>query len=550
MIPSPNFGGGIFYIVSMKKLCFILVLIAFITCQSNGQNYQINWQNCFGGSDGDYAHGIVKNADGGYMILGFTHSTDGDISFNHGYNDVWLVKTDNTGNMLWERTYGGSMGEAGYGILKKNDNAYYILAATNSTDGDISYNPYPNSVSYWIIKIDSVGEIIWERIYGGDTGPDYVQTGIVTNDGGLVAFGFTGSWDGDVSEFFGFYDWWMLKLDSLGNKEWDRSFGATNADYGMAIIQTLDGGYLLGGSARVLETGNILCDNHYEDLDAVLIKLDTDGNTEWQQCFGGSESEQISGLYEAIDGYVFVANTSSNDGDVSGLHGLPGLDYDIWLVGVDFFGNLIWQKCLGGTGGEFAKNIFPTEKGGYQIIGSTESNDGDVSGNHSIGEDIWIIEVDSAGNLLKQQCIGGAGGEIVWHGVHKHNDHRFTIACETDYGPSYDVECDIAQFDWGTYWVFEISDSTVGMQEQRIDENSLIVYPNPTSNEITIRYRIPDPGYRVLIYDLYGRKQDEIIIPKGQEQIRIDVSGYPAGVYMAVLKSGDGVVARGKVVKR
>jgi len=487
------------------------------------------------------------------MIIGRTASDDGDISYNHGAHDVWLVKTDNTGNMLWERTYGGSLGETGYGILKKNDNAYYILAATNSTDGDISYNPYPNSVSYWIIKIDSVGEIIWERIYGGDTGPDYVQTGIVTDDGGLVAFGFTGSWDGDVSEFFGFYDWWMLKLDSLGNKEWDRSFGSTNADYGMAIIQTTDGGYLLGGSARVMEVGNIQCESYHEDGDAVIIKLDALGNVLWQQCYGGSEDEFVSAFFETESGFLVLANTESADGDVTGFHGFPGLgDYDIWLLEIDFSGNLIWQKCLGGTDSESAKNIFPTQNGGYQIIGNTSSNDGDVSGNHSINErrDIWIVEIDSIGNILKQQCIGGAGGEIVWHGVHKHNDHHFVIAAETQGGPSYDVTCDF--FNLGgrpRYWVFEISDSTVGVHEQRQEENRLLIFPNPAGDEINCQLSIVNCQLSMFIYDLYGRKQDEIIIPKGQEQIRIDVSGYPAGVYMAILKDDKEVVARGKFVK-
>ncbi len=539
----------------MKNLFFLFVLIALITCQARSQDFQINWQNCFGGSYKDVPEDVVKNADGGYMILGATESTDGDISFNHGSDDVWLVKTDSNGDMLWEKTYGGTNWDGGRCILKYNDNTYFILAVTQSSDGDITFDPYPGSPDYWIVKIDSNGNILWDKIYGG-TWFDNILNGIVTNDGGLVAFGFTESDDGDISEFFGFRDWWMLKLDSLGNKEWDRSFGSTNADYGMAIIQTSDGGYLIGGSARVLDGGNILCDNIHEKVDAVLIKLDPYGNTEWQQCYGGSESEQIDALYEIDDGYILVSSTSSNDGDVSGLHGLAGLDYDIWLVKVDFEGNLLWQKCLGGTDSEFAENIFPTQNGGYQIVGSTESNDGDVSGNHSINDrsDIWIIEVDNAGNLLKQQCFGGVTNEIVWHGVHKHNDHRFVIAAETQGGPSYDVSCDFNDLGDSRYWVFEISDSTVGIQDEGIGSwgelGRMELYPNPATTELQLRFSILDFRSSIFIYDLYGRKQDELIIPKDQSQTRVDVSNYPSGVFIVVLNSVNGNLMRGKFVKR
>ncbi len=442
----------------MKKITILLLLI-FNFALLFSQNYQITWQKCFGGSEQDNAEDILKIPDG-YLIIGWTESYDGDISFNNGGSDGWIIRTDSTGNITWEKTYGGTKGDNFFRIFGDNNGNYFILGASNSSDGDVSFDPYTDSWDLWILKIDIEGNIIWDKIVGGSYG-DNIWNGSPTLDGGVIATGWTYSNDGDVSVNYGGGDTWTVKLSPDGEVEWDYTIGTDWIDKGQAAIQTSDGGYLISSNSIILEDGigNITCIPHsYGWMDGVLFKLDSNLNVQWQHCYGGSNSDGIFGITEIEDGYVISAGTSSNNGDVSGFHG----ENDNWIVKLDFEGNIIWQKCLGGSRYEFTSNSIESNDHNLTIVGGTSSNDGDVSGNHSLSEydyDIWFVKLSSEGVLLSQQCFGGAGNEELYFGVVKKSDNDYVIAAQTDYGPSFDVGCAPHGGYWDKdFWVFEIKD--------------------------------------------------------------------------------------------
>ena len=462
----------------MKKIAVLLFLIG-MSHQIFPQTFQLEWQQCYGGSEPDKARDIIES-QGGLYIVGNTISNDGDISYNHGEGDGWLIKTDNIGNILWEKTYGGSNGEYFMRILPTSGNNYYLLGSSASSDGDITNDPYPGSIDYWVVKIDSSGNILWERILGGGI-LDQLWTGTITDDGGIVAFGWTGSQDGDVTVNYGAYDMWMVKLNSEGEKEWDFSIGTDDFDYGFAIIQTSDGGFLVGGASTIGNGGNLTCEPFNYNAEAILVKLDADRNIEWQQCYGGSDHDGIGGLLEIDDGYIFLAYAGSNDGDISGWHG----EDDIWVVKIDFSGSIIWQNPLGGSRYEGALYIDQTIDGNFIVVGMTQSNDGDVSGNHSMSEydyDIWIAKLSSDGELLSQQCVGGVGWESLYFGVIKKSDNNFVIAGQTNWGPSYDVQCTPHGVE--DFWVFEIKDTTTGINDMTAVQEKLKVYPNPARDYV------------------------------------------------------------------
>ena len=443
----------------MTKLVFTFYLVC-LSFQTYTQNYQITWQQCLGGSEIDYAMDIVKINDN-YLMAGICTSDDGDITYTHGNGDGWVIMIDSTGNILWQRNYGGSLGDWFVKIVPTDNDEFYLIGLSGSSDYDISFDPYPGSYDYWIVKIDLEGNIIWDRIVGGNSG-ETIWSGFGTSDGGVVAYGWTDSDDGDVSQYYGLSDSWMIKISSDGEIEWDYTIGTDWVDVGQAAMQTSDGGYLIGCNADMLgnNTGNITCTPHSTGfMEAVLFKLDSNLNLEWQHCYGGSDDDGITALMEVSDGYVFGAFTRSNDGDVSGLHG----ESDIWIVKIDFVGNVVWQNPLGGSRSEYIPTLLKTEDENIIIPGYTRSNNGDVTGNHSMSEydyDIWFVKLSSEGELLSQQCIGGAGSEELYFGVVKKSDNNFVIAGYTDYGPSYDVAC-APHGDLGTdkdWWVFEIKD--------------------------------------------------------------------------------------------
>jgi hypothetical protein len=188
---------------------------------------------------------------------------------------------------------------------------------------------------------------------------------------------------------------------------------------------------------------------------------------------------------------VFLAIRWVRDGDVSGFHGIPGdpLGSDIWVVKIDFSGNIIWQKCLGGSKGEHARNIFQTEDSGFMVIGQTKSNDGDVVGFHGVAGynyDIWMVKLSNLGELEWQKCLGGDGEEEIYHGVVKKDDYDYVIAGSSDY-PSGDVVCNL--HGWDDYWIFEINDSTSGFIETQKRQKEILVYPNPAKDYVTFEFK-------------------------------------------------------------
>jgi hypothetical protein len=274
------------------RYLFMLASLLF-SISAVPQNLPLVWQGCFGGSKPDKANDVIEVEDG-YLIVGVARSDDGDVSYLHGGDDGWLIKTDFDGNLIWEKTYGGSYGEGFGRIFPSQDGNYYLIGGSSSSDGDITNDPYPGSTDFWIVKIDATGEIIWDRIVGGNM-LDQVWTGAITTDGGVVALGWTGSNDGDVSDWFGLYDIWMVKLNSEGEVVADRSLGTSSFDWGVAMVETSDGGFLLGGGSGVGTGGNITCEPYgNDDSDAVFFKLDADLNIEWQSCYGGTDDDVVS----------------------------------------------------------------------------------------------------------------------------------------------------------------------------------------------------------------------------------------------------------------
>jgi hypothetical protein len=515
----------------------------------SAQSFNIEWQGCFGGSDWDTSRDILM-LDDGYFIIGSTRSYDGDVSYNHGPADGWLIKLSNTGELLWDKSYGGSSGESIYRIFPAGQDNYYLIGVSGSSDGDISNDPYPDSGDLWLLKIDAEGNIIWEEIYGGN-GWEQIPTGVTTSDGGLVALVWSSSSDGDISMHYGLWDAWMIKVNSEGEKQWDFTLGSPGQDVGQAIIQTSDGGFLVGISSILFEGGNITCTPHNTDNSvAVLVKLDANLNIEWDRCYGGSNSDIVTSLVELTDGFLIGASSMSNDGNVSGNHG----DSDIWIIKVDFDGNILWQKCYGGYKFDDLRNIHLLDNEEVVITSASSSNSGDVTGNHSISEydhDIWVLKINNEGDLLWQHCFGGIMDEKLWFGFHYKSENNFVIAGQTDYGPSFDVGCTPHGGNGvdRDFWVFEVKDTTVYVNEVPAIE-ALKVYPNPAKDYVCFEYtnHLAHQGLCLELINTNGILIESIFFYPSETLKVWDTRGISPGIYFYRFKSGGVVLERGKVI--
>ena len=304
----------------------------------------------------------------------------------------------------WQKCYGGTSTEKAFAMQPTTDGGYVLTGYTESWDGDVTMNH--GLYDLWVVKVDSVGDLQWQRSLGG-TRYDRAAAIQQTSDGGYIVAGITDSNDGDVSgnHSTNQYDAWVVKLNASGGIQWQKCLGGTNGDQAEDISQTTDGGYLLAGITMSLD-GDASGGHGLQD--GWLVKLGATGNIEWQKCLGGTNGDWVNSVLQTSDGgYIATGTTQSNDGDVFGGHG----DNDAWVVKLDATGNIQWQKCLGGTGSEQAYSTLQTSDGGYILVGTASSNDWDVSGNHGSG-DCWVVKLDGAGNMQWQKCLGGTDADF------------------------------------------------------------------------------------------------------------------------------------------
>jgi hypothetical protein len=390
------------------RLPMVIILCLALACHKHDSFIQPPFSKVYGGSGGDAGYSIVTNAEGGYMLAATSYSNDGDVSGNRGMTDIWLVNVGRTGNILWQKSFGGSRSESVSSIVKSADGGYVIAGSTQSNDGDVTGTH--GSIEFilwdaWVIKVDKAGNLLWQKALGGSS-IDNALSITRSADGGYVVAGYTQSNDGDGGNNHGIpADAWIIKLDGIGNVVWHKAYGGTNHDMAHSIIAT-GSGYLITGQT---ESNNGDVSGNHGSADAWLFKLDGSGNLLWQKTFGGSRADHGRSVATGSDdGYILAGFTNSNDGDVSGNHG--GF-YDAWVVKVDNNGNKLWQKAIGGSGGEEAKSIVSIPHVGYTFAGTSTSNNGDASGNHGRG-DAWIVLMDESGNILGQKSHGGSGDDL------------------------------------------------------------------------------------------------------------------------------------------
>jgi len=390
------------------KLFQFLLLAFFLTPKVYAQpGPMIDWQKCLGGTGNDQAGRIIQTSDGGYIFAGGTESNDGDVSGSHGNRDIWVVKLTAAGVIQWQKALGGSGFDLGGSIIQTSDGGFVVVGFTKSNDGDVTGNH--GGADAWIIRLTASGSIAWQKTYGGSA-DDEAGTIIQTSDGGYAVAGITASNDGDVKGNHGAVDGWLLKLDTLGNIQWQKTLGGSDTDNISSIVQTADGGYVLAGMTKSND-GDV--SGNHGGKDGWVMKLDSTGAIQWQKTIGGSGDDEFFSLVRTSDGgYAVAGQSTSNDDNVSENHG----GTDGWVVKLNTSGSIQWQKTLGGSNVDHLYSLIQTNDGGYAATGFTNSNDGDVKGNHG-SEDAWVVQLTSEGTLEWQNPLGGtsddAGSSII-----------------------------------------------------------------------------------------------------------------------------------------
>ncbi|MCF6131832.1 T9SS type A sorting domain-containing protein [Flavobacterium wongokense] len=504
----------------MKK---ILLLLFSINCFAQAPT--LEWQKYFGGSKADEARCIKHTSDGGYIVGAYTFSNDGQVSGLHGtIEDFWVVKLAADGTIQWQKTFGGTGDEEIYSIAQTTDGGYIIAGyATYPNDGDVTgvhSNDYRED--FWVIKISSTGNLEWQKALGGslnEVARDIKQT----PDGGYIVIGSTISNNFDVSGLHGTYnDAWVVKLSATGIIEWQKTYGGSNYDYGRSITLSADGGYVFTGGSKSTD-GDLLglqASNTYTNM--WVVKISSTGTIQWQRIMqGGSEGYKInttsSGEYIILGSANHTAPFPSNGNGYNGI------------LKLDAAGTVLWARTYGNNGASVQfGNIMQANDGNYVFSTSVSSATGDVADFNGMG-DIWVVKLNAQnGNILWQKSVGRSDAYTYAHYLDQTNDNGYilsgNIVTSTTFPGFHGGGADA--------FVAKLSADSLSMNE--FNPYQLAIYPNPGKD--IIKFESPDNAImdKCIITDLTGK----IIITQTERINQIDIGNLSIGMYFIQAFSG------------
>ncbi|WBV61943.1 T9SS type A sorting domain-containing protein [Chryseobacterium camelliae] len=477
----------------------------------------IEWQRTYGGTSADTHMDVQQTSDGGYIHIGASISNNGDVTGNHGNVDIWVVKTNASGDILWQKSLGGTSYDQGSSIRQTSDGGYILAGTSNSNNGDVTGNN--GNKDYWVVKLNATGNIQWQKNYGGNN--DDIATSIrPTSEGGYIVTGYKSM--APPTMVGGDRKYWVVKLDSSGNIQWQNTYGGENWEEAYSIEQTTDGGYIVAGYSSSLYT--YVIGNHGAE-DYWIIKINAAGALEWQKSLGGTSSEKARAIKQAQDGgYFVVGHSFSNNGDVTGNNG----DKDYWVVKLSATGNIIWQKSLGTSLWEEAVGVDSTLDGGCVVTGYAHTPK-DGSPNNI---DYWVLKLNSSGNIEWQNYYGGLLTDQA-SSIQKTSDGGYILGGFSYSGPTGSTD----------YWIIKLAGNQLSTHENN-SKNNISIYPNPAKDFVTISH-LPNET-TISILDLSGRK---IFNKKYAEaKVSMNISQLTNGTYIIQVDDQEKTILSEKLI--
>lgn len=481
-------------------------LFVFITAIHLSAQPTVIKQRAYGGPGSNRFADMQFTYDGGMILAGSSFADKGiDKSQDNrdpsgATNDYWIIKIDSLGRKLWDRTMGGNSYDEARAICATRDHGY--LVGGRSTSGVSHEKTQPNRGEYdfWIVKLDSTGQILWDKTIGGS---DYEELNSIdtTPDGGFILGGLSLSGiSGDkTTNSIGGGDYWVIKLDASGNIIWEKTIGGLEGDVLMKIRHTADGGYIAGGTSN----SGIFADKSESSRggqDYWVVKLDAAGNIEWDKTLGGNdEYENFADVIQTSDGGYVAAGFSASDISGEKTHqSKGGLDY--WLVKLSAAGSVEWDKTIGGNNQDYLTNILQTKDKGLLVAGYSYSGiSGDKTeprhgSNTTLYSDTWVIKLKKGGAIEWDKTIGGNKGDNP-AAILQYNHNNYIIGNSSNSPIS--GEKTIPLKGTSDYWLVLLHDTPeapaftsnklLSLQHTVEPVNNFTVFPNPAKNFINIQ---------------------------------------------------------------
>ena len=512
-------------ILTMKKL-FTLSVMVFKGLALLAQDPSIIWQKTIGGNAMDLVYSLKLTTDGGYVLGGYSNSNaSGEKSENsRGGLDAWIVKTNGNGSIVWDKTIGGNGDDFLTSVQETSDGGFIIGLGSNSNiSGEKSENSR-GGLDYWIVKLNDAGEIEWQKTYGGAQ-PEFDTHVFQTGDGGYFVSGYSDSnVSGDKTDpSNGQRDYWVMKLNSSGNIIWQNSIGGSTVDRGIHSIPSDDGGFLIGGHSDSNISGD-KSENGRGAFDNWLVKLDASGNIEWNKTYGGNSNDIVRDMIQISDGFIVAGYSESGaSGDKTG-ESRGAVDF--WLYKISNTGSMVWQQTIGGSQVDYLRTIRQKSDGNFVVTGYSNSNtSGEKSDDSNGGYDMWFLLLNSSGNILGQNTIGGAGDESAGYSIVLDDGYIFAVASDSNQSGDKS-ENSRGEED---YWLFKTTGNLLGTID--LSQQPMVsIYPNPVREELNLEFEKVYEQIELNLFDVTGKLIRKHEFSNSQkEKIQLNL---PSGVYV------------------
>lgn len=499
---------------------------------------EILWEKSYGGKHSDYLFDAQPTPDYGFILAGSSLSkkTGGKTDDNNGDLDYWLWKMDEKGELDWQKSFGGQRADLLRTIRLTPDAGFILAGTSDSGKGLHKKDSCHGSEDFWILKLNAKGAEQWQRTIGG-SGQELLESIAPTSDGGYIIGGSSSSnktklKNGAENPFekkqdsYGSLDYWIVKLDGKGDVEWQKTIGGRHADELRSIEQTKDGGYILGGTSNSPESGS-KTEKCYGINDYWVVKLDKDGEIEWQKVYGGEGDDQLYAIHQTFDGnYILGGNSGSGTSGNKNASNQNGTDF--WLLKIGGSGEIIWQETYNVGKVDLFTSL--VENGDHSLLlggyAQSEVADGKKKDREEVNDYI-AIKTNEKGEEQWRKTLGSSGEDILRKAIET-RDGGYLFAGTSKGAVSRDRNSTIGRND---FWVVKLKDD----RKKKENKSPIEAFPNPTTQYINIIVGYEFEKGTATVFDLSGRQLQSFEITS--RTVPVDLGVVPEGIYLVEIRT-------------